>query len=111
MNHTVTRRSFLASASGIAVASTAIPRLWAADEPKLPFKISLAEWSFHRALNEKKLDNLDFAKTAKNDYGISAVEYVDQFFKDKAKDEKYLKDLKQRAEDNGVRSVLIMIDT
>jgi sugar phosphate isomerase/epimerase len=111
MNRSVSRRSFLASASAIAVASTAVPRLWAADEPKLPFKISLAEWSLHKTLQAKKLDNLDFAKTAKNDYGISAVEYVDQFFKDKAKDEKYLKDLKQRAEDNGVKSVLIMIDT
>jgi L-ribulose-5-phosphate 3-epimerase len=111
MKQVVTRRSFLASASAIAVASTAVPRLWAADEPKLPFKISLAEWSLHKTLNEKKLDNLDFAKVAKNDYGISAVEYVDQFFKDKAKDEKYLKELKKRAEDNGVQNVLIMIDT
>jgi L-ribulose-5-phosphate 3-epimerase len=112
MNHPVTRRSFLASASAIAVATTASGRLWGADkEPKLPFKISLAEWSFHKTLNEKKMDNLDFAKVAKNDFGISAVEYVDQFFKDKAKDEKYLKDLNQRAEDNGVKNVLIMIDT
>src|SRR5690606_33134214 len=39
-----------------------------------------------------------------------AVEYVNQFFMDKAKDKKYLKQLKTRAEDNGVINHLIMID-
>ena len=74
------------------------------------FKISLAQWSLHRALWDKKLDNLDFAATAKNTYGIEAVEYVNQFFKDKAKDEAYLAEMKKRADDNGVRSLLIMVD-
>jgi L-ribulose-5-phosphate 3-epimerase len=74
------------------------------------FKISLAEWSLHRALFAKQLDHLDFAKVAKNDYGISAVEYVNQFFKDKAEDRKYLAEMKKRAGDQGVESRLIMID-
>ena len=74
------------------------------------FKISLAQWSFHKALFAKQMTPLDFAAKAKKDYGIEAVEYVNQFFKDKAKDMDFLKSLKQRAEDNGVRSVLIMID-
>ncbi len=77
---------------------------------ELFFKISLAEWSLHNALFAKELDNLDFPITAKNEFGISAVEYVNQFFKDKAKDEKYLAELKKRCGDNGVTSVLIMID-
>lgn len=74
------------------------------------FRISLAEWSLHRTLFDKKLDNLDFAKTAKNDFGIEAVEYVNQFFKDKATDRKYLTEMKTRASDLGVKNVLIMID-
>jgi L-ribulose-5-phosphate 3-epimerase len=74
------------------------------------FQISLAEWSLHKTLFEKKLDNLDFAKTAKKDYGIEAVEYVNQFFKDKAKDKKYLAELKKRSDDLGVKTLLIMID-
>ena len=74
------------------------------------FKISLAEWSLHRTIRENKLDNLDFPAKAKNDFGISAVEYVNQFFKDKAKDAVYLAELKKRCDDNGVTSVLIMID-
>jgi sugar phosphate isomerase/epimerase len=74
------------------------------------FRISLAEWSLHRALKDGKLDNLDFAKTAKEDYGIEAVEYVNQFFMDKAKDQKYLAEMKKRAADLGVKSLLIMVD-
>jgi sugar phosphate isomerase/epimerase len=82
---------------------------WAAKAEPL-YKISLAEWSLHRTLGANKLDNLDFAKTAKEEFGIEAVEYVNQFFKDKAKDTAYLGDLKQRAADHGVKSLLIMID-
>jgi sugar phosphate isomerase/epimerase len=74
------------------------------------FKISLAEWSLHKMIFAKELDNLDFPLKAKNDFGIDAVEYVSVFFKDKAKDAAYLADLKKRCDDNGVTSVLIMVD-
>jgi sugar phosphate isomerase/epimerase len=74
------------------------------------FKISLAEWSLHKTIFDGKLTNLDFPAKAKNDFGISAVEYVNQFFKDKAKDQAYLTDLKKRCDDLGVTSVLIMCD-
>ena len=101
------RRDFLAASAGLALAGLAR----AADDTKKPlFDISLAEWSFNKSLFGKKMTNLDFPAVAKKDFGISAVEYVNQFFKDKARDEKYLKELKSRCEDNGVRSVLIMCD-
>jgi sugar phosphate isomerase/epimerase len=74
------------------------------------FKISLAEWSLHRALFAKEVDNLDFPKIARERYGIDGVEFVNQFFKDKAHDSAYLKDLKTRANQHGVTCVLIMID-
>jgi len=74
------------------------------------FKISLAEWSLHKALFAKRLDNLDFARTAKFDFGISAVEYVNQFFKDKAKDRTYLREMLKRTSDLGVENRLIMCD-
>jgi sugar phosphate isomerase/epimerase len=74
------------------------------------FKISLAEWSLHKALFAKKIVNLDFPKIAREEYGIEGVEFVNQFFKDKAHDSAYLKDLKTRANDAGVTCVLIMID-
>ena len=75
------------------------------------FKISLAEWSLHRTLQSGTMTNMDFPGKAKNDFGISAVEYVDQYFKDKARDRKYLQELKKRTEDLDVRNVLIMVDT
>jgi len=74
------------------------------------FDISLAQWSFHKSLFAKKMDNLDFAETAAKQFGIQAVEYVNQFFKDKAKDQAYLKEMLKRAQDNGVTNVEIMID-
>jgi sugar phosphate isomerase/epimerase len=89
---------------------TAAGPLLAKEGRKPLFKISLAEWSLHRTLFDKKLDNLDFPAFAKSEFGIEAVEYVNQFFKDKAKDKEYLADLKKRAADEGVTNVLIMID-
>jgi sugar phosphate isomerase/epimerase len=74
------------------------------------FKISLAEWSLHKALQKKEMTNLDFPVMAREKYGVEAVEFVNQFFKDKAHDSAYLKELKKRATDNGVTCVLIMID-
>ena len=56
------------------------------------------------------MTNLDFPRVAKQDFGIDAIEYVNQFFKDKANDKSYLKDLKDRCKSEGVKSVLIMCD-
>jgi len=77
--------------------------------PKL-FKISLAEWSLHRNLQSGKIGHLDFCKVAKNDFGLDAVEYVNSFFFDKAQNQSYLKEMKQRADDLGIESLLIMCD-
>ena len=74
------------------------------------FRISLAQWSLHRALWEGRLDPLDFPKTAIRDYGIAGCEYVSTFYKGKATDFGYLRELDKRAHDEGVRSLLIMID-
>jgi L-ribulose-5-phosphate 3-epimerase len=72
--------------------------------------ISLAEWSLHRTLRAGQLDHLDFAPTARSRFGLDAVEYVNQFFMDKARDRDYLNQMRSRAEDAGVRSLLIMCD-
>lgn len=77
---------------------------------KWTFDISLAQWSMNRALFGGELTNLDFPEKAKNEFGITGVEYVNQFFPDKARDTEYLSQLKQRCDDNGVQSVLIMVD-
>src|SRR6185503_14401873 len=102
-------KQFVQLTASVSMADLAVQQLFAGVKEPL-FKISLAEWSLHRALFSKQLDHLDFAKVAKNDYGIYAVEYVNQFFKDKARDKKYLAEMKKRAGDLGVESRLIMID-
>ncbi|MGB8191789.1 MAG: TIM barrel protein [Chitinophagaceae bacterium] len=74
------------------------------------FEISLAQWSLHKALFAKEMDNLDFPAVARKDYGIGVVEYVNQFFKDKAEDTKYLDELLKRCADNNIKNHLIMCD-
>jgi sugar phosphate isomerase/epimerase len=101
-----TRREFLKSAAaGFAAAASGVSL-----EARAKFGISLAQWSFHKALFAKQFDNLDFVVKARKDYDISAVEYVNQFFKDKARDAAYLGEMKKRADDHGVKSLLIMCD-
>ncbi len=78
--------------------------------PRPLYRISLAQWSLHRALFAGELDNLDFPRVARETYGIDTVEYVNVFFKDKATDRRYIAELKKRCRDAGVRSRLIMCD-
>lgn len=78
--------------------------------PQLFFDISLAQWSLHKTFFAGELDALDFPQVTREKFDISAVEYVNQFFKDKAEDTEWLGQLKQRCDDNGVHSLLIMCD-
>jgi sugar phosphate isomerase/epimerase len=105
------RRRLLAVAASLPLAASALRTASAQPAPQQPlFRISLAQWSLHNTLFSGKLDNLDFPRTAKQQFGIEAVEYVNQFFKDKAKDAAYLGDLAKRAADEGVTNVLVMCD-
>ena len=74
------------------------------------FKISLAQWSLHRSLFNKEIDNFDFIRLTKTKYKISAVEYVNTFFFDKAEDKNYLNEMNQIAKDFDVKNLLIMCD-
>ena len=97
------------------------------------FSISLAQWSLHRTFFGKGLSGgfgafgqalrthpdsvlqgdrhpLEFAAIARGQFDVDAVEYVNTFFYGHAEDIEYLNELKSRAADNGVRSLLIMID-
>jgi len=76
----------------------------------MDFEISLAQWSLHRSLYSGELDHLDFAKISKENFGINAIEYVNSFFFEKAEDKSYLREMKTRADDYGVKSLLIMCD-
>lgn len=109
-----TRRQFLPQAAAVAGGAALAGLSGCATAPfgrRSLFKISLAEWSFHRAIREEKtMTTLDFPVVARRDFGIEAVEYVNQLFMDKAKDRDYLAELKARCDSEGVRSLLIMCD-
>ena len=104
----LSRRHFLASA--LAAAPGCALADHHGETATYPFKISLAQWSVHKMTFDGKLDALDFPAYAKNEFDISAVEYVNQFFMDKATDAAFLAGLKKRCSDAGVKSVLIMCD-
>ena len=74
------------------------------------YKISLAQWSLHRAIEAGTTDPIDFAKVAKQTYGIDAIEYVNGFYNDQASDKAFWESMKKRADDHGVTSLLIMVD-
>ena len=112
----ISRRKFLRQSSLTAGALMMYPALKAMIQQK-GLEISLAEWSYHRSIEAGKLDHLDFAMKAKNEFGISAVEYVNGLFgskktnfKEAGKSSKYLSEMLKRSKDAGVVNHLIMVD-
>ena len=108
----IPRRELLLAGAGAALALGSQPVRTAAglsDERPL-FALSLAQWSLHRMLRAGELEALDFPRFAKDEFGLEAVEYVNQFFADRAADFAWLGELALRCEDAGVRSLLVMID-
>ena len=81
-----------------------------AQEREPLFRISLAQWSLHRTLRAGDLEHLDFPRSAREDFGIEAVEYVNTFFA-RGADAAYIAELRKRCDDIGVRSLLIMCDS
>jgi len=108
------RREFIKKSSAVAIAGTlAGPQIASSmNQPNSEalFDISVAQWTLNKKLFKKEIDHLDFASIAKKELGINAIEYVNQFFMKKAEDKEYLKEMKMRADDNGVTSVMIMCD-
>ncbi|MEM1071948.1 MAG: sugar phosphate isomerase/epimerase family protein [Planctomycetota bacterium] len=76
----------------------------------MAFEISVAQWSFHRTIRAGDLTNMGFPAFARESVGVGGIEFVNQFFGDKADDEAYLSELKQRSDDAGVECLLIMCD-
>jgi len=119
------RRKFVKSITGLGLTGSMLPLLVNCGSPskvgseseeamaessELFFKISLAEWSLNKAIKSGELSNLDFPGVAKKEFGITAVEYVNQLFEDRSAGQDYLKELKIRTDDLGIENVLIMID-
>jgi len=104
------RRQFIRSGAALGLAAGVSSFVPACAQSAPLFRLSLAQWSLNRRLRSGDLDALDFPAFAKSSFGIEAVEYVNQFFMDKAEDRSFLRELRMRCDDNGVRSLLIMCD-
>ena len=97
----VDRREFVGNVSKtfVAVCLESVARGGAATKPL--FEISLAQWSLHRALRAGDIDALDFPRVARREFDIDAVEYVNQFYVDRGRDQTYLRELKAVADGEG----------
>jgi sugar phosphate isomerase/epimerase len=106
------RRDFLSAGAAMSLGLTHVRHALAqaASRPAELFRISLAQWSLHKELFAKQLDHLDFVRVARKEFGLEAVEYVNSFFKGRARDAAYLAEMNRRAADNAVYQHLIMID-
>lgn len=72
--------------------------------------ISLAQWSLKNSIRSGELLAENFPVIAKNNYDLNAVEYVARFYTDYLQNAKYWEDLKNRADSEGVKNLLIMVD-
>lgn len=104
------RRTFIRTTAAAAAGSMLISPAFGGVAKNSRYKISLAEWSFHKALFANEMTNLDFPRVTR-ELGLEGLEYVNQFFMDKAKDQKYLTELKKIAKEEGMQNVLIMCDS
>lgn len=119
----LSRRNFLQASAGVMVAGTfaglapaalqkrraARVATAAATGVKPLYEISLAQWSLHKAFFAKKLDPTNFPKITKS-FGITGVEFVNQFYKEKKNDDAYFEALKRQCDSEGVKGLLIMCD-
>ena len=64
----------------------------------------------NRAIRNGELKAIDFAAITRNTYGLDAVEYVNGFYTDHKTDQAFWDDMKNRAEGEGVKNLLIMVD-
>jgi sugar phosphate isomerase/epimerase len=72
-------------------------------------KLSLAEWSLHRDIRQRPSVHVELARVAREEFGLEGIEYQTSFFPDKATDFAALADMKKRADDAGVRIVLVEV--
>ena len=106
------RREFLKTSTrlsaGVGLAALAGGRSIAAQKKSI-FRIALAESSLRSSFPVGKLDHLDFPEFARTKFDIGAVEYWSPLFKH-ATDLKSVKQLKRRADEHGIESLVILID-
>jgi L-ribulose-5-phosphate 3-epimerase len=109
------RKNFIHTVAAASAVSALNVKAGARAMKKPDYPVSLAQWSVRKLHwgeepGADKLDPLDFAGYAMNTCGIDGLEYVNSFYFGKEGDEAYFNQLKKRADDEGVKSLLIMCD-
>ncbi len=102
------RRAFLNSAFAPAAAAGLSVRSTPARAAKGDFRISLAQWSLHKALQSRLITNLDFPRIAREQFGIEGLEFVNALWE--APTQSYIRGLKSLMNKTGTKGVLIMCD-
>jgi sugar phosphate isomerase/epimerase len=72
------------------------------------YRISLAEWSLHKAIQSRLMTNLDFPRVAREQFGITGLEFVNALWEAPTAD--YVRRLKNNMRSTGTTAVLIMVD-
>jgi sugar phosphate isomerase/epimerase len=112
------RRKFITNASlaGAALSSLGMGVIPGNDfffqEKSLFFKLSLAQWSLHKAIFSNKMSPMDFAQKAK-ELGFEGLEYVSQLYKKDIKNSDIITVvdvLLAKSKEFGMKNVLIMVD-
>ncbi len=112
------RRSFLGKTAALSATGLVAPlTMKAKAAEKLPIApprmikddISLAQWALVSEVRAGKWKTSEFARVAKEDFGISGIEYVNTLME--VTTEQYLNTLNRNAADHGVTNVLIMVDS
>ena len=112
----INRRDFLSRsvaagmASSIAISGRGLADTSDAAGPKRANKddISLAQWALVNEIREGKWKNSDFARIARDDFGINGIEFVNTLFE--LPTLSHLDQLRRNAEKYKVKMVLIMVD-
>ena len=106
----LSRRHFLrntpvfAGLAGLTAGPAALP-LRAADKK---LRISLAQWSLHKAAQSRFITNLEFPRIAREQFGIEGLEFVNGLWE--APTQSYVRTLKSNMGKTGTKGVLIMCD-
>ena len=72
------------------------------------FRISLAQWSLHKAIGSRLTTNLEFPRIAREQFGIEGLEFVNALWEAPTQD--YVRRLKSNMQKTGTKGVLIMCD-
>ena len=79
------------------------------EKTTIEHKFSLGQWTFHKALFANEMTTVDFIHKTK-ELGFQGVDFVNQFFMDKAEDLPFLDSLKSTLDENKLKATLILID-